>query len=245
MDRIELIGCIPARFGATRFPGKPLTLLNGEPMLAWVLRGCRESARISRWMVATDDQRIAEVARANSVEAVLTDPDLPSGTDRVCAAIAQTSATHIVNVQGDEPLIDGSTIDLLIQTLISSASDLATLARPVESDEDPADPNRVKVVCADGGDALYFSRSLIPHPRTAGLLAPRIHVGLYAYTRAALERMVALPAHPLEQTEGLEQLRALAAGMRIAVAPIAGRFLSVDAPSDVAAVEAALHGRYG
>lgn len=242
---MSLIGCIPSRFAATRFPGKPLTLLCGAPMLAWVLRGCQESQLVSRWLVATDDERIAAAAEAAGVEAVMTDPALPSGTDRVCAAIQGTGATHVINVQGDEPLIDGSTVDLLATTLLERGCPLATLARPPESDEDPADPNRVKVVQASDGAALYFSRSLIPYPRTAVPAAgPWIHVGLYGYERPALEQLVSLPPHPLEQCEGLEQLRALAAGMRIAVAEVRHKLLSVDSPDDVPSVEAALQVRY-
>jgi len=244
---MHLVGLIPARYAASRFPGKPLTLLNGHPMLAWVLRGCRESTLVREWIVATDDPRIAAVAEAEGVRAVLTDPALPSGTDRIWAAGHALEAEGFCNVQGDEPLITGALVDSLARTLMESGAETATLARRFGADEDPTDPNRVKVVRDDLGRALYFSRALIPYPRTpraSGSDFPLLHLGLYAYTRTALERWVALPPHPLELTEGLEQLRALAAGMSMAVEVVDTRLLSVDAPEDVAAVEAALPAQF-
>ncbi|MEO7994349.1 MAG: 3-deoxy-manno-octulosonate cytidylyltransferase [bacterium] len=244
---MEILGVIPARYAATRFPGKPLTPLCGRPMLHWVLRGCLNSRLVIRWIVATDDERIAAYARSRDVEAILTDPDLPSGTDRVWAAAQTTDATHIINVQGDEPLMEAAAIDILTTALLDRGCPTATLARQMDPDENPVDPNRVKVVIDDQGRALYFSRSPIPYPRNAkaaSALGSRLHLGCYAYTREALSEWVSLPPHPLEQAEGLEQLRALANGIPMAVGMVDMRLLAVDVPEDVPDVEAALTARY-
>lgn len=245
---MEIIGLIPARYAAQRFPGKPLAPLCGEPMLHWVLLGCRASRHVTRWIVATDDERIAEAARSRGAEAALTDPDLPSGTDRIWAAGKASSATHFVNIQGDEPLVEGAAIDVLVETLLHTGADTATVARVMAPEEDIRDPNRVKVVVDERDQALYFSRAPIPYPRNpippgAGL--PLLHMGMYGYTRAALERWVSLPPHPLERIESLEQLRALAHGLSMAVGRVTSAMLAVDTPEDVAGVEAALRARYG
>lgn len=241
------MGLIPARYAASRYPGKPLVTLCDAPMLSWVIRGCQQATKVDRWIVATDDPRIAECAATLGVEARMTDPALPSGTDRIWAAGQESEATHFINIQGDEPLIDGATIDALVDTLLNSGLDTATLARPLGVDEDPSDPNRVKVVIGAQGQALYFSRSLIPYSRDLAdaSIAPQIHLGCYAYTRDALQRWVELPPHPLELTEKLEQLRALANGITMAVGIVTARLLSVDAPEDVSLVEQELLRRYG
>ncbi|HYE80216.1 MAG TPA: 3-deoxy-manno-octulosonate cytidylyltransferase [bacterium] len=244
----HVVGVIPARYGATRFPGKILAPLCGEPMLHWVVTGCKQAAKVDQWLVATDDPRIVECAVGLGVEARMTDPGLPSGTDRIWAAGQDTAATHFLNIQGDEPLIDGPTIDALVETLLNSGLDTGTLARPVADGEDPADPNRVKVVIGAHGQALYFSRALVPYPRDraeAAAAPPQIHLGCYAYTRAALQRWVSLPPHPLELTEKLEQLRALAHGLTMAVGQVNAKLLAIDAPEDVSLVEQELLRRYG
>ena len=245
---MQIVGLIPARFGATRFPGKLIAPLCGQPMLHWVLKGCLESDRVSRWIVATDNDGIAAVAQANGIEAVMTDPDLRSGTDRIWAVAKDLDASHVINVQGDEPLIDGHALNVLVDTLCDGGAETATLARPLDPDEKVQDPNRVKVVVGTDHRALYFSRAVIPYPRNpeaAKAATYLLHLGCYGYTHAALARWVALPPHPLELVESLEQLRAIANGISMAVGLVDTKLSSVDAPADVPAVESALRVRYG
>jgi 3-deoxy-manno-octulosonate cytidylyltransferase (CMP-KDO synthetase) len=234
---------IPARYASTRLPGKPLLDIGGRPMVQCVVeRACASGA--DEVLVATDDARIAAVVtdprRAGASIAVMTDPDLPSGTDRVAAVAAArgwNDATVVVNVQGDEPFIPPALIDQAARLLEADpAAGIATLATPVRSLEEFLDPNVVKVVTAEDGAALYFSRAPIPWTRDAapaGLASQRDHagalrhVGLYAYRVGTLRRITSLPPSMLEMREKLEQLRALENGVRIVVgscvqAPVAG-----------------------
>ena len=234
---------IPARYASTRLPGKPLLDIGGRPMVQCVVeRACASGA--DEVLVATDDARIAAVVtdprRAGASIAVMTDPGLPSGTDRVAAVAAArgwNDATVVVNVQGDEPFIPPALIDQAARLLEADpAAGIATLATPVQSLEEFLDPNVVKVVTAQDGAALYFSRAPIPWTRDAapaGLASQRDHtgalrhVGLYAYRVGTLRRITSLPPSMLEMREKLEQLRALENGVRIVVgvcvqAPVAG-----------------------
>lgn len=225
--------------GAQRFPGKPLHLIAGVPLVVRVLRRAMESRRADAVLVATDDERIAAVVREAGGTAVMTSTDLPSGTDRVRAAVAGTDAEIVVNVQGDEPLMDPENVDRVIEHLLAHPEvPLATVAKPIDDPAAIADPNVVKVVRGDDGRALYFSRSPIPFRRNAEAALPTWkHLGLYGYRREALETWTSLPPHPLERAESLEQLRALAAGLVMTVLPAVGDSIGVDTPADAEEVE--------
>jgi 3-deoxy-manno-octulosonate cytidylyltransferase (CMP-KDO synthetase) len=234
---------IPARFGATRLPGKPLVEIAGRPLIQWVFDGCCGARLVDQVLVATDDARIAKTCRGFGAETVMTAADHPSGTDRVAEAAAGLDCDVIVNVQGDEALVRGDLVDAAVESLGQDPElPMATLAHPAGADA-LDDPNRVKVTLDRRGRALYFSRSRIPFPRNEGVEGLRWwqHVGLYAYRRDFLETFVGLEPSPLERCEGLEQLRALENGYPIGVAVVEGwESIPVDVPEDVARVEAAL-----
>jgi 3-deoxy-manno-octulosonate cytidylyltransferase (CMP-KDO synthetase) len=239
---MSAVGIIPARYRASRFPGKPLAEIAGRPMLHHVIEGARRAKRLREVWVATDDERIAAAAAAAGARVAMTSPDHPTGTDRLAEAAAKLDDAIVVNIQGDEPLIEGFVIDAAVEALEADAeAEMATVVHPLE----PAaldDPNRVKVVLDRAGRALYFSRAPIPF-RRADAAPPRWlqHVGLYAYRREFLLRIVALAQGEAERAEGLEQLRALEHGFRIRCAVIEGwHSVPVDVPADVARVEAAL-----
>lgn len=243
---MSAVGIIPARFASSRFPGKPLAPIAGVPMLQRVYEGARGAKRLRDVLVATDDPRIAEACRGFGAEAVLTRPDHPTGSDRLAEASAALADEIVVNIQGDEPLIEGFVIDAAVAALEETPeAPMSTLVHRADP-EALGDPNRVKVVLDRHGFALYFSRAALPW-RGAGASAPLWqHVGLYAYRREFLQRFVALAPTPLEQAESLEQLRALEHGHRIRVAIVEGwRSVPVDVPGDVATVEALLARRAG
>ena len=228
---------IPSRMASTRLPGKPLADIHGKPMIVHVLDRARE-ADIGPVAVACSEREVAEAVRAAGGVAVMTDPSLPSGSDRVQAALAELDpqGRHdvVVNLQGDLPTIPPVQLRAVITPLADPAVDIATLVAAIETAEEAALASVVKAVCAfDGGravsPALYFSRAAIPWG--AGPLWH--HIGIYAYRRAALARFVALPASPLEKRESLEQLRALEAGMRIACARVEHAPFGVDTPADL------------
>jgi 3-deoxy-manno-octulosonate cytidylyltransferase (CMP-KDO synthetase) len=237
------VALIPARYQATRFPGKPLASIAGVPMLRRVVEGARRAKRVREVIVATDDRRIADACAAFGATCRMTSPAHATGTDRIAEVAAGLSDDVIVNVQGDEPLIEGFVIDAVVEALEADPEvPMATLAHRA----DPGareDPNRVKVVLDQRGRALYFSRSAIPAQRDAGGKVPPTlqHVGLYAYRRPFLMRLVRLAQTPLERSEALEQLRALEHGFAIRVAVVEGwRSVPVDVPQDVVRVEAQL-----
>ena len=243
MSRVNAVGIIPARFAASRFPGKALALIAGKPMLQHVVEGARSAKRLRELIVATDDVRIAEACAAFGARAMMTSPAHPTGSDRIAEVAASLDAEVVVNVQGDEPLIAGFVIDAVIEAL--AAAPECAMATAVHRAEPAAlrDPNRVKVVLDRAGNALYFSRSPIPHVSDGSGAAPPLwqHVGLYAYRREFLLEFVRLPPSPLERAEQLEQLRALEHGHKIRCAVIEGwRSVPVDVPGDIARVEAAL-----
>jgi len=232
------VAIIPARYGSTRFPGKPLAMIAGKTMIEQVWRRCQESGVFSRVIVATDDARIAE-AVSRFGEVAMTSSDCRSGTDRV-AEVARTlpSAGEIINVQGDEPAIHPAALRQLVQAFQDPDVRMATLVRPLLPAE-RSDPNVVKAVLALNGDALYFSRSDIPHPR--GKAGPHYgHLGLYGYRRELLLRIAALAPTPLEEAEMLEQLRALEHGIRIRCVLTPHSSVSVDTPGDLELAEKAL-----
>jgi 3-deoxy-manno-octulosonate cytidylyltransferase (CMP-KDO synthetase) len=246
---MHAVGVIPARYGSTRFPGKPLALIGGKTLVERVYERARAARRLGRLMVATDDARIAAAVSAFGGEAIMTSPSHPSGTDRLAEVAAAIAADCYVNIQGDEPMLDAADVDGLVQAIEDEADcDMATLWEPLENEETARDPDIVKVVCDEAGRALYFSRSLVPCPRDpeatrrdgGGGARWRRHVGLYAYRAAFLREFATWSPSPLERIECLEQLRALERGRTIRVLPARGRYLGVDRPEDVAAVERAL-----
>ena len=236
------VGVIPARWQATRFPGKPLAPIAGLPMVRRVWDGARQAKSLTRVIIATEDARVANVCRGFGAEVAMTRSDHETGTDRLAEVAAGLDAEVIVNIQGDEPLIEGWVIDAAVQALQGDASvAMATVVHPAEP-EGIDDPNRVKVALDRHDLALYFSRSRIPALRDAGA-APRYwqHVGLYAYRRPFLLDFVKLERTPLERAEALEQLRAMEHGHRIRCGKIEGwHGIPVDVPADVARVEARL-----
>ena len=240
------VGIIPARMGASRFPGKPLARIAGKPMLQRVVEGARTAKRLREVIVATDDAGIAAACASFGVRAVMTSPLHPSGTDRVAEAASAEAAAGfddeiVVNIQGDEPLIAGFVIDAVVDAL--AAAPECAMATAVQRAEPGTaqDPNRVKAVLDRAGNALYFSRAPIPLARDGGDAPLWLHVGLYAYRREFLLEFVRIAQTPLERAEQLEQLRALEHGHRIRCAVIEGwRGVAVDVPEDVARVEAVL-----
>jgi 3-deoxy-manno-octulosonate cytidylyltransferase (CMP-KDO synthetase) len=237
------VAVIPARWGSTRFPGKSLAPLCGKPLVQWVYERTRRAGSIGAVLIATDDARIVDAARAFGAPVALTRPDHPSGTDRVAEAVADLGAEVVVNVQGDEPLVDPALIDRIAADLLAEAAwDMATAASPIASAEDLASPAVVKVVWGADHRALYFSRFAIPFVRDADGPRPAHwrHIGIYGYRRAFLGRLVAEPPCALEQAEKLEQLRALHLGGRIRVIETSEAGIGVDTPHDVPRAEAAL-----
>lgn len=238
------LAVIPARYAAQRFPGKPLTPLAGKPMVQHVWERCGEARCFDRVVIATDDERIAVVVRQFGGEAVMTSPACASGTDRVAevARALKLDPWHVVvNVQGDEPAIHPESLFTLARAFDDASVELATLVRPLEAHE-RANPNVVKAVLDEAGNALYFSRADLPYQRDpAGPPPPRwAHLGIYGYRARTLERLSALSPTALEKAESLEQLRALGHGIRIACRPTKHRSQAVDSPDDVPLAEAAL-----
>ncbi len=233
---MKVMGVIPARYQSTRLAGKPLADIHGKPMIQHVYEASKRSETLDEVVVATDDRRVMNAVEKFGGKVVLTDAAHASGTDRVAEVASDTGAEIIVNIQGDEPLIDPKMIDECVQALRESEeAGLSTLMKQITETafEDRA---VVKVVRDLRGRALYFSRSLIPFPRhRIAEFAVFEHIGLYAYTRAALLRLSSLPQSPLEKIEGLEQLRALENGIAIQTAETSctGELVSVDTPEDL------------
>lgn len=229
---------IPARYGATRLPGKPLARLDGRPMIWYVWDRARQARSATRVVVATDDLRIADAVRDFGGEAVMTSPACPSGTDRVAEAARSLPEGIVINLQGDEPTMDPSVVDAVAAPLIHDPSVAMSTAALVRDDpEEFLRPSVVKVVTDDRGDALYFSRAPIPHHRDGGPVRFRKHLGIYGYRREFLFRVAALPPSPLEEAEKLEQLRVLQRGHRIRVVDVAFDSIGVDTPEDLRAAE--------
>lgn len=236
-----ILGVIPSRWGSTRFPGKPLHIIAGKPLVQHVWDRCQSCTDLDAVIVATDDERIAAAVRAFGGKAVLTSPDHPTGTDRIAEALAaEPRATHVVNIQGDEPLIDPSLIDQLARSISQPGGpDMATAANPLApANPNVADPNVVKVVTSLNGRALYFSRSPLPYFRNRVENLPVFrHKGIYAYTRSFIECFVSWQPTPLERAESLEQLRALENGASILVLPTEDTSPGVDTPAQAREIE--------
>jgi 3-deoxy-manno-octulosonate cytidylyltransferase (CMP-KDO synthetase) len=240
----SIVGVIPSRWGSTRFPGKSLALIAGRPMIQRVVERVKQAERLDAVIVATDDRRIADCVNAlhlPGVEVAMTREDHPSGTDRIAEAIQHNDAEAVINVQGDEPLIDPALIDELAGVIASGDWDMATAATPIVEEDQLHDPAVVKTVFSRDGQALYFSRSVIPHMREAGHALPSglywRHIGIYAYRRDFLVQMVSEAPCPLETAEKLEQLRALYMGCRMKVIETADFGIGVDTPDDIPKAE--------
>ena len=240
---MKILGIIPARFASTRFPGKPLQLIAGKPLVQHVIERCRLARSLAEVVVATDDSRIADVAR-KWARVVMTREDHPSGTDRIAEVASVESCDAVVNIQGDEPLMDPGVIDQVADLL--EGCPMSTAATPIRNSAEYDNPNVVKVVRSLDGRALYFSRRTIPYLRDQAALPvadqmsafPFLkHLGIYGYRRETLLKLVQFPVSALETAERLEQLRALENGIAIAVAKVDHDSVGVDVPSDVAKVE--------
>lgn len=243
---MKVIGVIPARYGSTRFPGKPLALIAGKPLLQWVIDAAKKSKLIDQLIVATDDERIMKLAEDCAVDAVMTDTNLPSGTDRIWAAVKNEQFDIALNIQGDEPLLTGEVLDTLIQSMIDNPkSEMATLGHPFKSLKDIENPNVVKIVLNQNNEAIYFSRFAIPYSRGIEFSQDvnLQHVGLYGYRKPFLQKFCETPAQAIELQESLEQLRALYLGAKIQVTSVDYETRGVDQPSDVLIVERKLLGK--
>ncbi len=240
---MSVLCVLPARLASERLPRKPLRVIAGRTLLEWSwLRACRAGRPDEVW-IATDDESVAREARSFGATVVMTDPGHPSGTDRVAEAAATVRARSfevVVNYQADEPFLDPDAVDRAVAAVERDGAPVATLSAPLRSSDEWRSEAVVKVVCDAAGDALYFSRAPIPWPRGgeadfdgAASGAWVRHVGLYVFTREALQRWTALPPSPLEQVERLEQLRALEAGMRIRVVAGPPTEPGVDEPRDL------------
>lgn len=241
---MNIVGIVPARYASTRFPGKSLALIAGRPLIQHVVQRCQQAKTLDEVIVATDDSRIADIAK-KFCRVEMTRPDHPSGTDRIAEVAARCPCNAVINIQGDEPLIDPAVIDAVAGMLVQS--EMSTAATPIKNPAELDNPNVVKVVVNAAGQALYFSRRTIPYLREAaspegvrGQLAafPFLkHLGIYGYRRETLLRLMKFPVSPLENAEKLEQLRALENGIPIAVVKVEYDSVGVDTPNDVARVE--------
>jgi 3-deoxy-manno-octulosonate cytidylyltransferase (CMP-KDO synthetase) len=232
---LEVVAIIPARFASTRFPGKPLADLDGRPMIEHVYRRAAACRMVSRVIVATDDLRIATTVSGFGGQVRLTRGDHRSGTDRLAEVAATIDCDLVVNVQGDEPLLDPRAILEVVGPFTDPSISMTTLYRRIDNPSEFTNPNIVKVVLDRAGYALYFSRAPIPHARDPRGGWPPLyrHIGLYAYRRSALLVLASLEPTPLERSEGLEQLRALEHGIRIKTVETAYDSISVDTPEEL------------
>ncbi len=241
---MQVLGVIPARYPSARFEGKPLALLGGRPMIQHVYERAARSTLLSDLVVATDDERIFGAVTGFGGQCVMTSPEHPSGTDRVAEVAAARECDIVVNIQGDEPFLSPRTLDELVEPFVGDPTlPMSTAMRPIVDDDTLHDVNVVKVVVNRRGDALYFSRSIIPHPRRADLHRAWEHIGLYGYRRGFLLDLAKLEPTELERIEGLEQLRVLEHGFRIRVVASQSHVgLSVDTPADLERAERFLRG---
>ena len=248
---MKILGIIPARYASTRFPGKPLHLIAGKPLIQRVVEQCRMARSLADVIVATDDERIAACAR-QFCRVEMTRADHPSGSDRIAEVAARCDCDAVVNVQGDEPLMDPDVIEAVAAAL--AQNEMSTAATLIREASEYDNANVVKVVVGAGGRALYFSRRTIPFVRDAASRSvgeqmaafPFLkHLGIYGYRRDTLLRLVKFPVSPLENAEKLEQLRALENGIGIGVVKVDYESIGVDVPADVARVEAVLANNQG
>jgi len=240
---MKILGIIPARYASTRFPGKPLHLIAGKPLIQHVVERCKTASTLAEIIVATDDTRIADVAR-KFCRVEMTSDQHPSGTDRIAEVVSRCECDAAVNIQGDEPLIDPGVVNAVAEALADSP--MSTAATPIKDIAEYDNPNVVKVVVNVAGRALYFSRRTIPFVRDAASrpIAEQLaafpflkHLGIYGYRRETLLKLVKFPVSALEAAEKLEQLRALENGIQIAVVTVKHDSIGVDVPADVERVE--------
>jgi|ERR1043166_550667 3-deoxy-manno-octulosonate cytidylyltransferase (CMP-KDO synthetase) len=239
----KALGIIPARWASTRFPGKPLHLIAGKPLLQHVWEASRRAKRLDHLIIATDDIRIAEAAFNWGAEIAMTAANHASGTDRAAEVAAKAKQfRHIVNIQGDEPLVEPKLIDRLVRELERDCElEMVTAAHAFEDPRDAESPHQVKVVVNRKNEAIYFSRAAIPFARAAGAPPPYFrHQGIYGFSRDLLLRFVRWKTSPLERAESLEQLRALENGVRIKVVMTGGGSPGVDTPEDARLIERVL-----
>jgi len=248
MGRELFMVVLPARYGSTRFPGKPLVKISGKPLVEWVYRRASEIDGVGELVVATDDQRIADVVESFGGNVVLTSGQHETGTDRVAEIARESDCEIIVNLQGDEPVFDPRMVEEMVGRLVADpATDIVTACHPIDSTGDYENPNVVKVVADNNGRALYFSRSPIPHgvyQQPDIVTRAYRHVGVYAFRKKVLLRFTQLDRTPLEQSERLEQLRALENGMTIGLVVTNTQTVGVDVPDDVKKVEKELRRLY-
>ena len=240
-QRVAIV--IPARYGSTRLPGKPLADIAGKPMVQHVYERALQVANAQVVVIATDDERVAKAVRAFGGQCVMTSPDHPSGTDRLAEVMGQVDADIYINLQGDEPLVRPADIEALAAGMLADASvNVGTLCHPIDTHE-AGNPNTVKVVLATNGNALYFSRSPIPYPRDADVATYLKHVGVYAYRRGTLAEYASLPQPMMEHAEKLEQLRLMAAGYTIRAYVVEPTGPGVDTPECLEQVRAIMSGQ--
>jgi len=240
----KVIGIIPSRYHSSRFPGKPLALIGGVPLVVRVMRSARQSRRLSDVLVATDDIRIAEAVKEYGGSAILSERQHATGSDRVAEAASRLDCEKVVNIQGDEPFITARVIDEVVEALDDSGVVMSSACSAMEDLSQANDPNVVKVVLDRNCDALYFSRSRIPHERSMEAPAPVYrHIGIYGFKREFLIKFASLKRTPLELSESLEQLRALEHGFKIRVIPVEFKFLGIDSAADLAKAEEILSQR--
>lgn len=238
---LQIIGVIPARYGSTRFPGKPLAEILGKPMIQWVYENAKASKFINHVLIATDDERILRKAKNFSADVIMTPSDIPTGTDRVAYSVKEFDADIIVNIQGDEPLISADMIDSAIEPFLKEENiEISTLAVEINDVETLFNPNVVKVVFDKNNFALYFSRNPIPFCRDAQNKEEWLslgnyykHIGIYVYSRDSLFKFVNFKKSKLEEIEKLEQLRALENGMKIKIVITDKDTIGIDTQSDL------------
>ena len=236
----KIIGVIPARWASTRFEGKVLARLAGKPIIQHVWEAAQKSSKLNEVYIACDIVPVADVCRSFGAEVVMTKDDHPSGTDRIAEAVRDIDADIVVNIQGDEPLIDPAVIDQLAGALTENEFDMATVVRRIVEEADWLNPNIVKAVLGENGRALYFSRAPIPYNRDKKPFAERKvfkHLGLYAYRKEFLLKLTQMPVSFLESEEKLEQLRVLEAGFQIKVIETDHDAIGVDTPEDLARIK--------
>jgi 3-deoxy-manno-octulosonate cytidylyltransferase (CMP-KDO synthetase) len=228
------LGIIPARFGSTRFPGKPLIEINGKSMIRRVIDQAKKCSSLAEVWVATDDERIFNHVEEYGCKAIYTSEDCNSGTERICELLPNILGQFdfVLNIQGDEPFVHVASLEELSNALIHSKSDIATLAVQTDNSEEAIDSNRVKVVFSNSGRAMYFSRSTIPFARN-GEPDYFKHLGVYAYTTNALQQLKTLKPSSLEMTESLEQLRWLENDLTISVVVTSHDSTGIDTPADL------------
>ena len=240
MSKGKGVGIIPARWASTRFPGKPLHLIAGKPLLRHVWDRCRRARKLDSVIIATDDMRIANAAFEWGAEVALTSPKHASGTDRIAEVVRRSKEfAFIINIQGDEPLVEPRLIDNLVQKLQRDRKiDIVTAAHPFSNAADASSPHQVKVIVDLGGNALYFSRFAIPFPRDRSVPVKYLrHQGIYGFRRKTLLQFVKWKPTPLERAESLEQLRALENGVKVHVLVTKHGSPGVDTPQDAIALE--------